>query len=372
VSGADHLDWLVSSAPPNSDVFAKHFGAPPPSDSYLITIGNKDNGDNAQFVSCAIGCAASDILVTLEHYSTANVKLQVCERPVGDPKTLKNCVDVAKGESPGPSLLTLAADENIEIVIVASNLIDPEGDVAILDNIVVDYAPCAPKGDGSTPAPDGESTPSGAGDSTPDGAGGADSDAALCALVTCSFDDGTPCSYKSAESLSPDEVPDEWKAPDKHIVGFEPAQGSYGNPVTGVHGEESRRYLARTLLPGEGAAVILEGLDIKQDRVLSVDFWDATFNSDALICIDNLQNCPYTTDEKEDNMSELRSWRTGKAIVPAGTKRIIIGAKSKDHALGEGAIGIDNVKMLRPVGGGAADQANIDAASEDVCVPSKI
>jgi hypothetical protein len=52
--------------------------------------------------------------------------------------------------------------------------------------------------------------------------------------------------------------------------------------------------------------------------------------------------------------------------------QIIIAAKSKDTAQGEGTIGIDNIKMLRPAGGGAATASNVDAATEDVCTPSKI
>jgi hypothetical protein len=152
-------------------------------------------------------------------------------------------------------------DVELQIVIVASNMVAEDGDVAIIDNIVVDYAACtdgqSPPPSGSTPAGGAGTTtkaPGGASSGTPSPSGsnsGTDSDPVLCALATCTFDDGclsfalfisilcvmcitAACSYKSGKELPADEIPAAWKKPGKEIVGFEPTQGSYGNPVTGV------------------------------------------------------------------------------------------------------------------------------------------
>ena len=65
----------------------------------------------------------------------------MCKRTTGS-KDLSDCQLVPAAEQSGPSLMTLPPGEDFEVVVVASNFIDEKVDVAIIDNLSVDFVPC--------------------------------------------------------------------------------------------------------------------------------------------------------------------------------------------------------------------------------------
>ena len=75
------------------------------------------------------------------HWRTGSASLQVCKRDAGSDE-LKDCADVPQSETPGPSLVELPGGEDFEVVMVASNMVAADGDIVIIDNIVVTFDPC--------------------------------------------------------------------------------------------------------------------------------------------------------------------------------------------------------------------------------------
>ncbi|VDK84356.1 unnamed protein product [Litomosoides sigmodontis] len=137
----DQLDWHLANGAPDSSPFQN---APFPSGNYLITYAsNSAPSDEAQFASCAIGCASSPIIVRARHWQSENVLLQVCQRE-SFPNTvnfnpLLNCQEFPLVNSLGATELVLPKASLIDIVFVASNFVSERGDMAILDDIELIY-----------------------------------------------------------------------------------------------------------------------------------------------------------------------------------------------------------------------------------------
>lgn len=66
------------------------------------------------------------------HWQTANAVLEVCTQTTfgdgGGEPVLLNCAEVPKNTSPGPVTVTLPPGDNLDVVIVARNLVDANGD----------------------------------------------------------------------------------------------------------------------------------------------------------------------------------------------------------------------------------------------------
>uniref|UniRef100_A0A0R3S2U6 MAM domain-containing protein n=1 Tax=Elaeophora elaphi TaxID=1147741 RepID=A0A0R3S2U6_9BILA len=137
----DQLDWHLANGAPESPQFQN---APFSSGNYLVTYASSSApSDEAQFASCAIGCASSAIIVRARHWQSENVLLQVCQRE-SFPNTvnfnpLLNCQEFPLVNGLGATELVLPKASLIDIVFVASNFVSERGDMAILDDIEVIY-----------------------------------------------------------------------------------------------------------------------------------------------------------------------------------------------------------------------------------------
>ncbi|VDO25164.1 unnamed protein product [Onchocerca flexuosa] len=137
----DQLDWHIANGIPDSPQFQN---APFPSGNYLVTYASSSApSDEAQFASCAIGCASSPIIVRARHWQSENVLLQVCQRE-SFPNTvnfnpLLNCQEFPLVNGLGATELVLPKASLIDIVFVASNFVSERGDMVILDDIEVLY-----------------------------------------------------------------------------------------------------------------------------------------------------------------------------------------------------------------------------------------
>ncbi|VDN03635.1 unnamed protein product [Thelazia callipaeda] len=137
----DQLDWHLATGAPNSPQFQN---APIPNGKYLVAYAsNSAPSDEAQFASCAIGCASSPIIVRARHWQSENVLLQVCQRE-SFPNTvnfnpLLNCQEFPMVNSLGATEVVLPKASLTDIVFVASNFVSEQGDMAILDDIEVIY-----------------------------------------------------------------------------------------------------------------------------------------------------------------------------------------------------------------------------------------
>uniref|UniRef100_A0A183D1W9 Alpha-carbonic anhydrase domain-containing protein n=1 Tax=Gongylonema pulchrum TaxID=637853 RepID=A0A183D1W9_9BILA len=131
----------LASGAPNSPHFQN---APVPNGNYLVTYASSSApSDEAQFASCAVGCASSPIIVRARHWQSENVLLQVCQRE-SFPNTvnfnpLLNCQEFPLVNGLGATELVLPKASLIDIVFVASNFVSDQGDMAILDDIEVIY-----------------------------------------------------------------------------------------------------------------------------------------------------------------------------------------------------------------------------------------
>uniref|UniRef100_A0A915PIX5 MAM domain-containing protein n=1 Tax=Setaria digitata TaxID=48799 RepID=A0A915PIX5_9BILA len=137
----DQLDWHLANGAPDLPQFQN---APIPSGNYLVTYASSSApSDEAQFASCAIGCASSPIIVRARHWQSENVLLQICQRE-SFPNTvnfnpLLNCQEFPLVNGLGATELVLPKASLIDIVFVASNFVSERGDMAILDDIEVVY-----------------------------------------------------------------------------------------------------------------------------------------------------------------------------------------------------------------------------------------
>ncbi|VDK80168.1 unnamed protein product [Onchocerca ochengi] len=137
----DQLDWHLANGVPDSPQFQN---TPFPSGNYLVTYASSSApSDEAQFASCAIGCASSPIIVRARHWQSENVLLQVCQRE-SFPNTvnfnpLLNCQEFPLVNGLGATELVLPKASLIDIVFVASNFVSERGDMVILDDIEILY-----------------------------------------------------------------------------------------------------------------------------------------------------------------------------------------------------------------------------------------
>ncbi|VDK45819.1 unnamed protein product [Anisakis simplex] len=137
----DQLDWQLASGAPQSSTLKN---VPMLEGSYLVAYAsNAAPSDEAQFASCAIGCASSPIVIRARHWQSENVLLQVCQRE-SFPSTvnynpLLNCQEFPLVNGLATTELILPKASLIDIVFVASNFVGERGDIAILDNIEISY-----------------------------------------------------------------------------------------------------------------------------------------------------------------------------------------------------------------------------------------
>jgi hypothetical protein len=227
---------------------------------------------------------------------------------------------------------------NFNIVIRATNFVDAAvGDVAVIDNILLDYVAC---GDAATTA---ATSPAGGDD---------DADAKNCEVMNCNFETdlcgGSDAAEDDAEADSDVQG---------HGTKFEKVTGSTGNPVTGIHepnpdgGGES--YLATNLDETKRyAGVKFPHVPTTAKRVMVFDYFEATEGMHGRACFNGISSaaCPFKSPD-EDTKVEDRKWKTSEPIdIPPNTNVIYVGTQNKavNEEFHQGVFGIDNVRYLNP------------------------
>jgi len=331
----DTMEWnKVSNIPP--DAIQAGFGtSTAPSGNALAVATDKAAGssDKAEFESCAIPCAGDNIKLTLKHWTTPGVKLQVCEVAKADPNTLLSCQDVPSA-SPGPDTVSLPPGSDIILTIVAMNLVNDAGNAAIIDDITVDYPPCG----GSSPPASAASTTTVAGatpgPSTPAGTpAGPDERSKLC----CGFDAG-PCGWSKGAGPS---------SPKGTVNDFQKAGPErFKNPATGVPPSPDKAFFAAYMKPKESA--YMESAAAMPDKtVIKFQEYKATQDVSLKACCDTEQGCTYDTGGKVEK-TDFRQWYQGSIECPAGSKKVVF--YSDNQGVNEGGVGIDNIEAYDSTG----------------------
>ncbi|KAI1722637.1 hypothetical protein Ddc_06806 [Ditylenchus destructor] len=136
----DQIDWHMASGVPES----QHFQNVSIDGKYLVAYSSgAAPSDEAQFASCSIGCASSPIRVRARHWQSQNVLLQVCQRESFPNSVnfnpLLNCQEFPMTDSIQYTEVVLPKASLVDIVFVASNFVNENGDIAVLDNIETIY-----------------------------------------------------------------------------------------------------------------------------------------------------------------------------------------------------------------------------------------
>ncbi|KAH7722648.1 CBN-MLT-9 protein [Aphelenchoides avenae] len=136
----DQIDWQLASGIPESQQF-RNISI---EGHYLVAhASSAAPSDEAQLTSCAIGCASTPIRVRARHWQSPNVLLQVCQRESFPNSVtfnpLLNCQEFPMVNGLGFTEVVLPKAAYVDIVFVASNFVNDNGDIAVLDNLEVDY-----------------------------------------------------------------------------------------------------------------------------------------------------------------------------------------------------------------------------------------
>jgi hypothetical protein len=277
------------------------------------------------------------VLVGFGHWATQNVKFEACKQAsAGAP--VEACAPVTERE--GPSIVQVPGGSNFNIVIRATNFVDAAvGDVAVIDNILLDYVAC---GDGATTA---ATTPG-------DGGGDAAADEENCRVMNCNFETDL-CGGKDASEL----VTDPSSPLHGHVTKFEKFSGPTGNPVTGIVGPHPEgggaSYLAASLDDtNRFAGIQFPHVPTTERRVLAFDFYEATEGMHGRSCFNEATSeaCKYVQADEDTKLTD-REWKTTEAIdIPPNTNVIYVATQNKavEGDYHQGMFGIDNVAYLNP------------------------
>jgi hypothetical protein len=259
----------------------------------------------------------------------------VCEVAQSDPNTLLGCQDLPSS-GPGPDTVSLPPGQNVYIAIVAYNLVADGGNMAIIQDINVDYPPC-----GSSPAslaattiagtqPPGVTTPALPATSPPP----VGPDISECKKVACDMESGL-CGYAPGAGLGTGQSQQySQQGPDR-----------YKNPATGVaKAPDGTHYAATYLKPNENAYMETpSGFFADGDKTIKFQEYKATEGIVSKGCCDTPQNCPYDTGKKVEK-TDFRQWYQGSFTCKQGTQKVIFYAQNSGP--NEGGVGIDNIQVF--------------------------
>ncbi|KFD61632.1 hypothetical protein M514_06970 [Trichuris suis] len=343
----DKLEWNVMEGSVDPQAFNRAFGtSSTPSGRFLgVVSAATDSSDEAQFHSCSIACTEEPVKVSLRHWTTDGVKLQVCTREAffDNPENapLLNCQELPRSSSPGPTTVELAPGEFFDVVIVAYNFVGQMGAAAI-DDIQVDFVPCQVTSEPETTEsvePESE-TPAAAGDE--------------CSKLVCDFE-GNFCSYvNSGNGVS---LTNGMVGSGTSSNNWETVQGRYRNPLTGLNNAASGTYYAATYLCPNKKAVLSAESELAEERVIRFNYYKATQGIQLIGCCGpNADVCTFKTPI--DVEVGDRVWKVGNMVCPAGPNKVTFTAVNS--GANQGAVGLDDIKVYKSTGDPAS-------ATEPVC-----
>lgn len=334
----DTMDYALASGDPDPDCFQKSFGTSQmPSGNYLITASDvaTGEGDKAELQSCVIHCADDSIQVTVKHWASQGVKLQVCEIAESDPKNYVACMDLPSG-GPGPDTVSLPPGSDVYIAIVASNLVAKGPNMAIIKEITVKYPECssstqppqtaAPTDAQTQPQPVTQpptTTPS----------------LAECQKLVNDFESGMG-NYGPGSGPNP--------RPSGNTINFQQAgPNRFKNPATGVaQSPDKSHYAAAYVLPKENAYMECPS-NFDQERTIKFQEYKATEGLAFKCCCDSLSDCPYDSGKSVEK-TDFRQWYQGRCTCKQGTQKVIFFADNQGP--NEGGVGIDNIQVFDATG----------------------
>jgi hypothetical protein len=324
-----------------------------PDDNYLVAYSDKARGPNerALFESCSIACAEGNVEITFRYWATAGVQLQVCNRDAffGDTDTLSNCRPIqTNGKQTGTAKATVPGGQLQTLDLVASSFTNDQGSVVIIDRINVSFKPCsvgantqkpqtkAPKA--NTPAPSAAAATTTASTSN-------DDPSTNCPALQCSFDQDFMCGFREYQVSRANAV--------NPTKGFAVRHGRFENLLTGVaEPRDQGAYAAAYLFPDDSASLQTSDLKISSPRILRFNGYVAAQGLRLKICLDNDNNCPLITSS-DVKVTDRKRWKTYNVVLPKGTNRVYIIAENT--GTNQGAVGIDNVELFRPLTSGPVD-----------------
>lgn len=318
----DTMEWVKASGSPDSTKFEKNFGtSSTPSGNYLLTLSDKKAGpaDKAEYQSCVIPCASDSIKVTVKHWASSPTKIKVCEVSQSDPNTLLGC-QALPNQGPGPDTVTLPLGQNVYIAIIAEDLTASGGNMAIIQDINVDYPPCVSSPPTEAPTEPGTQPPVTSGAMDP----------AECKKISCDFESGT-CGFQP----TPGGAQTGWTSagPDR-----------FRNPATGVaKSPDNTRYAATYLKTSEKSQMESSANIFQEDRVIKFQEYKATEGMALRACCDTTEGCAYETGKKVDK-GDFRQWYQGSVTCKKGTQKVIFVADNSGP--NEGGVGIDNIQVF--------------------------
>ncbi|MFH4976570.1 hypothetical protein AB6A40_003279 [Gnathostoma spinigerum] len=394
----DKLDWHLATGTPHSKVFTS---STVPDGSYLVAYTKGASpSDEAQFASCAIGCASSEIIVRARHWQSPNVLLQVCQRE-SFPSTvnfnpLLNCQEFPHVANFSAAQVVLPKASLVDIVFVASNFVGEEGDIAILDDIDISYES---EGDecgvdmenGVSSAPNFSEGVSISSDKSPkedevnaavrinkvssngagmssihfpqtsqhldetnsiieplnsdnenggvrkaSGARTVQASITSCEASKCTFEAGNTCHYVDMY---------ESEAATGLTSRFQVVTGQFMNRVTGVKdGTEGEYYAAAFLFPREIAGLTVDLNNLTQPQRMRFQYYEGTHGVQLKACCNSLESCPFLSD-RFVKVSD-RTWKLTELTCPVGTRKLLF--VCENTRTNQGACAVDDIQVIDP------------------------
>ncbi|CAI4225633.1 unnamed protein product [Auanema sp. JU1783] len=385
----DQLDWTVAKGQIDA---ARFPSAPYTNTSYLLVHANgAAPSDEAQLASCSIGCASSEIIVRVKHWQTESVLLQVCLRE-SFPNDVQNNALLSCQELPPVNQLTtteitLPAASLVDVVFVASNLVDENGDIAIIDDVQVFYKYDEDKcrnlnvvdsqhgashkqsfeaskhqtikieqgrekqfkaqtsENGEIEVLQSLKTPSRTQNQTVAlGTRTKTFNENACVRVKCDFESGSLCNYKDAQHTQNSKV---------LTSRFQVARGHFMNRVTGVkESSEGDFYAASFLFPREVAGLATTIEPLKENTRIRFRYYEGTHGVQLKACCGTHDSCPFSSDKFVSVLD--RVWKTTSFKCPVGTDKILF--LCENVRTNQGACAVDDIAIIEE--GSSLETAN--------------
>jgi hypothetical protein len=320
----DQLDWVTVSGPSEPAKVKSSFGTDTAPTPTALGVGSETSASDgsaqqAQLYSCPIACSEGSITVSLKHWQSKDVTIQVCEEqdPAGPPSNCKS-LPTTSGNADSVSL---PGGQNVRLVIVANGFTTKTGSVAIIDDINVQFSQCVTTTTSTTTEATTTTTVTQASTVAP----------AVCKSLTCNFEQANLCSYTNSGGSK------QWAA----------VTAPFQNRLTGINAAAEGKYMNAVYLNPGDTAVMSTNVNFPAGYIVQFQGYRATEGVDLMACCDTVSNCPYSTTSSVQ-VSDYRSWKQATVTCPQGTSKVLFQAKNSGTNFG--AAGLDNIQVVSQVG----------------------
>jgi len=321
----DQQDWVTVTGPTEPSKMQNSFGTQTAPSGTALGVGSETSASDgsaqqAILYSCPINCADGSITVSLKHWQTKDVTLQVCEE--SDPAGPTNNCQPLPATSGNTDSVTLPGGQNIRLVIVANGFTVKGGSVAMIDDINVQFTQCVSTTTSTTTTTTTTIATTAATTIAP----------AVCKTLSCNFEQANTCNYVNGPGGS------------KQWAG---TKAPFQNLLTGIKYAAEGQYMDAVYLSPGDTAVTSTKVNFPAGYILQFQGYRATEGVDLMACCDTVANCPYSTTNSVQ-VSDYRSWKQATVTCPAGTQQVLFQAKNSGSNFG--AVGLDNIQVVSQVG----------------------